>query len=210
MGWRVGWARCPRRIARRRWKLVQLLAYVKQDAEDESDARVANELWKFGAYVTLCLAASLRGNEGFMVDLAGMLMHIAKGRDGVIPNRRIDKRTIFSERECYNLPHVAICIYGKYKGETAFDHHIINVANETQSGLKPRWWSEKLLAVCRSEGRNSGPAFTDAHGRLASSLEYNAVFRAYMKQVQDKTRLIDKDESVGESYGISRTMRKTA
>ncbi len=39
------------------------------------------------------------------------------------------------------------------------DHHIITVANETLSGLCPRWWVEKLVEVGQSEGRTHGPAF---------------------------------------------------
>jgi len=38
-----------------------------------------------------------------------------------------------------------------------------------QSGLQTRWWIEKLVNVCGSEGRTDGPAFADADGWLASS-----------------------------------------
>ncbi|KAL7549158.1 hypothetical protein ACHAWF_014052, partial [Thalassiosira exigua] len=189
--------------------MVKLLELIEIDALAEDDVAAANELWKLGAYVTVSLASSLRGNEAFMMDLAGMWMHIDKGREGVAP-AKVDKNTVLSEQECLNLPHVALCLFGKTKGETVFDHHIINVANETQSGLRPRFYVEKLLDVCKSEGRTSGPAFADPSGRLARSLEYDVGFRGYMAKVQQETQLIPKDWDVWEVYGINRTMRKTA
>ncbi|KAL7550466.1 hypothetical protein ACHAWF_013693 [Thalassiosira exigua] len=189
--------------------MVRVLHYIQMDAEAAEDLEVANELWKLGAYLAVSTAASLRDTEAFMMDLAGMWQHVDTGREGVVPPN-INKSTILSEQQCLNLPHVAICLYGKYKGETVFDHHVINVANETQSGLRPRFWVEALLGVCRSEGRMAGPAFADRTGKLATSLEYDVGFRNYMERVQRDTTLIPKDWDVRAMYGIHRTPRKTA
>lgn len=35
----------------------------------------------------------------------------------------------------------------------------MDLPNVTSSGLEVRWWIEKLLEVCESEGRTSGYAF---------------------------------------------------
>ena len=67
---------------------IQLLKLIREDANEATrmDAVAeANELWKVGAYVCILTAASLRGHEGFYLDLAGMWKHVAKGRTGVIP-----------------------------------------------------------------------------------------------------------------------------
>ena len=77
---------------------------------------------------------------------------------------------------CRDLPHVTVCLLRKFKGEIGVDHHLIIVASKTISGLRPRWWLEKLVDVCESKGRYSGPAFAFADGQLASSLDYNAFF----------------------------------
>ena len=130
--------------------------------------------------------------------------------NGIVPARRINKNTILSDQECRNLPHVVIPLIGKFKGEHIVDHHLINVANTTQSGLEPRWWVEKLVSVCEEEDRFDGPAFATPAGALASSPDYNAVFLKYMKQVQTDTDLIDKREIIEDRYGISRTPRRTA
>jgi hypothetical protein len=89
-----------------------------------------------------------------------------------------------------------VCLLGKFKGETGVDHHLITVAIKTMSGLKPCWWLEKLVDVCELEGRYFGPALASVDGRLASSLDCNALFCKYLAQVQDKTSLIPGDLDV--------------
>ena len=107
-----------------------------------------------------------------------MRKHIAKGRTGVVP-AGLSKTTILTEEDCLSLPHVTICLLGKFKGETGVDHHLITVANKTSSGLQAYWWVEKLLEVCEYKGRFDGPAFASPNGQLASSPDYDAVFRKY-------------------------------
>ncbi len=90
----------------------------------------ANELWKGGACICILTAASLRGHEGFFLELAGLRKHLAKGRVGVVPVA-LNKSTLLTEEGCRNLPHVTLCLLGKFKGETGIDHHLIALANET-------------------------------------------------------------------------------
>jgi hypothetical protein len=180
------------------------------DAEHADTVEEANELWKIGAFLCLSTAGSLRGYETFYMDLEGIRKYIDVGKNGVLPKRRITKSTLLSEKECQELPHVVIPLLGKFKGDNFIDHHLINVASETMSGLRPRWWMEKLFKVLKSEGRTEGPAFATPDGKLASSTNYDSVFRSYLKQVQATTDLIKDDEDIDNLYGISRTPRKTA
>lgn len=76
---------------------------------------------------------------------------------------------MFSEEQALTLPHVVICLFGKFKAEMGTDYHMMNVANVTTSGLMVRWWVEKLVEVCKNEGRAMGLAFADARGRMGSS-----------------------------------------
>jgi hypothetical protein len=114
------------------------------------------------------------------------------------------------EEVCENLPHVTVTLLGHFKGETKVDHHLIAIASVTQSGLKPRWWIEKLVLVCASEGRVHGSAFADEYGQLASSPDYNSTFQGYLARVQVKTTLIDKDVDVFKVYNTYRTLQNTA
>jgi hypothetical protein len=194
--------------------MVKLLGYVARDAlamEMDGEQAAANELWKMGAYYCTLTAGSLRSNEGFFLELAGMNQHLSQGRDGAMPaGFQLKTNRLLTEEECRKLPHVAICLLGKFKGGVGYDHHIINVASVSMSGLRSRWWLEKLMEVCRVEGRCNGPAFATPDGRLASSIDYNAVFRRYLKEVQRTTDLIPEDEDVDEHYSIYRTPRRTA
>ncbi len=187
--------------------IVELLRRVKQDIADTEYLPEKNELTKFGAFITMCTAASLRGCEGFLADLAGLVRHLDRGRRGVIPAKLKDN---FDEDVAESLPHVVIALLGKVKGETGEDTHQIALANTTQSGIKVRWWIEELVRVGLAEGRRSGPAFAYPNGKLASSSEYNAMFLSYLGEIQEQTELIEDKIEVNEAFGISRTLRKTA
>ena len=189
--------------------IVQMLEYIKEDAEEDPTSDDARQLLKIGAFICMVTSASLRGHEGFFADLTGMRLHIDKGRDGVIPVKMSHKK-IMTEAECNNLPHVAICLQGNFKGEGGINYHILNVANKTMSGLQTRWWIEKLLEINKDEGYFTGPAFRDDEGNLAASTDYDAVFRQYLSKVQESTDLIEDDINVDTFFSISRTPRKSA
>ena len=192
--------------------IVHLLALMRSDAEEAKEAgsmAEADELWKVGAYVYILTAASLRGHEGFYLELAVLRKHLAKGRVGVIPPG-LSKSSLLTEEMCRDLPHVTICLLGKFKGESGTDHHMISIANDTISGLHPWWWVEKLVEVCSLEGREHGPAFATPDGRLALSADYDALFRKYLLRVQEETNLIPDDQEVESRYSTNRTPRKTA
>ncbi len=135
--------------------IVHLLALIDKDAKEAKHLGLktdANELWKLGAYVCALTTASLRGHKGFYLDLAGMRKHLHKGRFGDVP-LGINKSTVLTEEVCRKLHHDTICLLGKFKWEMGVDHHLITVVNKTSSGLRPRWWMEKLVEVCEYEGR---------------------------------------------------------
>ena len=191
--------------------IVHMLKLIKSnvaEAKEEGLSMDANKMWKVGAYICILTAASLQGHEGFYVELAGLRKHVAKGRTGEVPPG-LNKSTLLSEEACKRLPHVTVCLLGQFKGETGTDHHLIALANETVSGLKPCWWIEKLISACESEGRTRGPAFAMADGDLALSVDYNAMFQKYLSRVQEETDLIPEDQDVESRYSMSRTPRKT-
>ena len=49
---------------------------------------------------------------------------VTKGGIGSIPVG-LNKSTVPTEEVCLNLPHVTICLLGKFKGETGVDHYLI-------------------------------------------------------------------------------------
>ena len=105
--------------------MVALINLIKEDAEMADTPEEADYLYKVGAYLTTVTAASLRGYEGFYLDLSALRRFIDTGKNGTIP-ARLNKNTILSEEQCLNLPHVVIPMLGQFKGEIGIDHHIIN------------------------------------------------------------------------------------
>ena len=194
--------------------VVYLLQLIKSNAysvEQSGYVADANYLWKVGAYVCILTTVSLCGHEGFYIELAGMRNHLSKGKMGSLPEGLvITKKVILSEDMCANLSHVTVALQGHFKGEAKVDHHLISIPSETQSGLKPRWWIERLVKVCAPEGRNRGPAFTDENGVLASSPNYNSTFQGYLSRVQAETILNDEDVDVCKVYNTYRTLKKTS
>ncbi len=58
------------------------------------------------------------------------------------------------------------------------------------------------MGVCVDEGRFNGPAFVTPDGLLAVSPDYDAVFRKYLKIVQEEMDLIPGDHDVDQLYSI--------
>lgn len=188
--------------------VLKQLEMIKRDA-DAADGEEANFLYKVGALICILTAGALRGHEGFYFDLASTRKYLDKGRNGVVPND-VTKKTILTEQECANLPEVCICLMGKFKARTGERCHSIILANESLSGLQVRWWVEKLILVAEMEGRKRGYGFNNADGSQASSDEYNAAVRHYLKEVQTyHPNIFSPDEDISR-YGISRSYRKAA
>jgi len=192
--------------------IVDVLIYIRRDADNAEfldDQMEANELWKIGAFICIVTAGSLRGYEGFFTDLAGLIENLHKGREGKVPENAMKK--ILTEDDCLRLPHVCLCLLGDFKGEGGTNYHMMNLANESISGLQVRWWIEKLVEVSEAEGRSSGPAFATPSGELANMGDYNSVFKSYLKEVQSTgSNLIPEGNDVDEMYNLNRTPRKTA
>ncbi len=146
------------------------------------------------AYSTICFCASLRGHEGFYVDLHGLRLHINKGRcvtgDG-------------------KIPHVVVPLLGRFKNEVGERHHLIFLASKTATELEPRRWIEALIRVREAEGRINGPAFVASDGCVEDSSVYQAVIVEALIRVQAKrSDLIGKEIDVSEAYGVSRSFRR--
>jgi len=56
----------------------------------------------------------------FFLELAGLRKHVSKGRVGVVSGV-LNKSTLLTQEVCRNLPHVTLCLLGKFKGETGID-----------------------------------------------------------------------------------------
>ena len=144
-----------------------------------------------GCYLVVSFACSLRGNEGFMMDLQGLIAHIADGRHDL------------------NSPHVVLPLLGRFKNETGERLHLMLSVNETKSGFKVRMWVERLVRILVNEGKRDGPAMCDADGYLIDSGMINREFREQLAIVQtNRPDLIKVSLDVFELYNIRRSLRR--
>ena len=77
-----------------------------------------------------------------MVELGSLIQHIDDGKE-----------------EFVRHPNILISLLGRFKNENGERWHLLLVAAETTSGLRPRFWVERLIYVLLRKGRASGPVF---------------------------------------------------
>jgi hypothetical protein len=144
-----------------------------------------------GAYSVLSYVASLRGNEGFLLDLFGLRQHIHKGKYDV------------------DEPHVVAPLLGRLKGEDGERYHMLLMASETASGLKVRQWLERLVMLRERQGKYHGPAFCDEAGEVARMSDYEEIFYEILRDIQDqRPDLIAPEVEVEQIYGFYRSFRR--
>jgi hypothetical protein len=153
--------------------IVGILTLIKEEAEDQ-DYHIAHKYYKVGAAVALAVCGSLHGNEVFMLKLAGLRKHIKLGRHGVIPNEPMKTGTNLSD-----APHTIIPLLGEFKGELGYKYHLMALASTTQSGIKLRWWMEKLIKVRQSKNCTNGPGFGNKDGSVTLMREYNEILQSF-------------------------------
>ena len=78
--------------------MLEMMKELERRFQMEEDENERNVMINAGAYVMLSLCCLLRGNEGFLLDLAGLNSHIQRGTSGV-------------------SQHVAAPLLGRFKGE---------------------------------------------------------------------------------------------
>ena len=105
----------------------------------------------FTCYSAISYVISLRGNEGFLLDLDGLNRHNSESLKD----------------------HFIIALLGKMKGEANGEAHLIPCINETSSGIPIRKLVFRLIKKKRKLGFVDGPAISDVNGKLFHSRDIN-------------------------------------
>jgi hypothetical protein len=159
---------------------------------EEDDEAERNLIVNAGAYVILTFCCSLRGNETFLLDLAGLRSHIQNGLTGT-------------------TKHVTAPLLGRFKGEDGEKYHLLFMPPITSSGLKCRVWMERLVDQRTKEGRFRGPAFCGTDGRVLNPGILESFVLDLLVEIQNKhPKIIDPSVDVYEEMGISRSLRRGA
>jgi hypothetical protein len=161
--------------------------------EDAVTTRDHNCWIVFQAYVVVTYVVSLRGSEGLLLDLVGLICQWEKG-DG----------------SC-----VVIALLGKIKGEHHERCHLLPSVLVTQSGVKVAESLERLIATKRGNGFEDGPAISDEKGEAYSSRAIVDCLHKILEDLFDEKPTIfpqnigDKEE-LKKRFQAFRTFRRTS
>ena len=149
-----------------------------------------------GSSLVIGFCGGLRGGEITLAEATSTCQLINEGTD---------KATV---------PHVVVCLMGRFKSETGERNVLLPFASVTTSGIKIRWWIEQLVQVLVLEGRsegNPGPAFCDKEGFVLPARVFNTAFHASLENVQvQRPDLIPAWIKVIEIYHYYRSLRRGA
>ena len=162
--------------------------------EGDTALEEARSATMLGAFLVMSFVCALRGNEGFMLEAEGLEQMINFGKD----------------EEDEKLSHVVIPLLGRFKNEDGEKWHVMVAVSNTGSGLKVRFWLEKLVQLLVTENKTSiGPAFCTRQGNMIDYWEMNNNFIAEVESVQDShPTLLDQTIEIGEHFSIFRSLRK--
>ena len=173
--------------------ILELLKFVDVRFVSEIHQEDSHAWLVFQSYVTITYVLSLRGAEGFLLDLKGLNKYWKKG----------DSR------------YTIIPLTGKFKGEHQDSEQLIPCVNETKSGIKVRDTLRTLLKEKLKLGFRDGPAISDHRGKLMTSRELDDILLDSLSQLyeQDPTMFpgdFTSVEDLTHSYQCFRTFRRSA
>ena len=167
--------------------LHQLLLEEWEQATSEEGRE---EIATCGAFIMVAFCGSLRGNETFLLDLAGLRKYLQDLKDE---------------------NHVIVPLLGRYKGEQHTRFHLMPLAATTDSGLRVREWLTRLVQVRERQGLVRGPAFQDKKGGILNPRLIEGQLMDRLQMVKEtQAGIIPADVDCHEHFGISRSFRRGA
>jgi hypothetical protein len=176
---------------------VELLLLMLESTElriHESVSLQEKNRWTvFHAYVAVCYTVSLRGCEGFLLDLAGLNRKFTAGGD----------------------KYIVIALLGQIKGESGDRAHLIPCVPMTSSGIDVRASVTRLIEFKRSRGHTNGPAISDLSGNVLSHRAMNDAMMEVLEELFDSHRelfpaSIPDKETLRVRIQVYRTLRRTS
>ena len=172
---------------------VKLLDLCSETAVRQENSLEEIHRWVVvGAFLAFSFVLSLRGPEGFMLELKQL-------------------------RENPELTNglVWLPLVGKLKGEDNVGTHWLRSVPVTGSGIDVLKWRNWLVAVHQQLGLVDGPAICDSEGFLLPSREVNERFWLLLEELFDDDhslfpKAITDREKIRELIQINRTPRRSA
>jgi len=174
----------------------QLITTLVEGLETKVDEAIDDDevhLWSSVlTYVVISYVLSLRGPEGFLLDLRGLHQHWDRSAD-----------------------YVTIALLGRLKGEHHDLLHLIPCSNSTSSGIQVRKIVKNHLRIKELTSAFEGPAISNKEGKIyPTKLVDDTVHELLIDIFQNSANLfppsIDSPEKIFTSYQCFRTFRRTS
>ena len=172
--------------------IVEVIKRCELRADSSPTIPISNQWVIAGAYLTFSYVFSLRGNEGFMIDIKELNN-----------NRGLKKGMVW------------IILSGKVKGQGSPTLHELRSAPVTKSGINVQHWRDRLLLVHDKAGRKEGPAICDPEGFVLSMAAMNELFWTVLEEIYDEDpeafpKAISSVDDIREKINIFRTLRRSS
>jgi hypothetical protein len=161
---------------------------------NENSSPVENDRWLvFTTYCIITYTLSLRGTEGFYLDLGGLQKFKNQG----------------------SSKHILIPLLGKIKGEHSERCHLMPCVRKTSSGIDVAFWLETLRTHKEKLGFKDGPAISDFRGRVLSCATIDDSLHEVLEEIWDLDSSvypsqITKKEDIRSSYQAFRSFRRAS
>lgn len=174
--------------------VVETLNLVTQRIEANAMPGVRNAWIVFGTYVAVCYTLSLRGSEGCLLDLAGLIRH---------------------EPDPANN-YFIVALRGKIKGEHNDRCHLIPCINMTSSEIGVKNWITTLVKHKQDLGFHDGPAISDIDGQVLHTKELDIKLASVLEEIYENKRnlfpsnIIQKRDDIANVYQVFRSLRRAS
>ena len=169
--------------------LLEILNKIEIEIEDSNDEEKHN-LIVFRAYIAVTYCVSLRGPEGFLLDLEGLNKHWRSSND-----------------------YIVIALLGRVKGEHHDLAHLIPCVTKTRSGIQMKQIIQDLINIKSINGFRNGPAISDIRGRIFNSSFINDLLVEFLTSIFDENRdlfpgnILNRDQ-IKDRYQCFRSFRR--
>ena len=147
-----------------------------------------------GTFFVVAYVLSLRGPEGFLLDLEGLLRHGDSLR--------------------HRASCVVIALWGQFKGENVERAHLLPCSDITKSGIEVRTWVRRAVLLSKDNNRTKGPLMTHRNGTKISSRDIDEIFHSHLMQVWNQkphlfpSHAIGDEEDIVNKYSNFRSFRR--
>ena len=171
--------------------VLEVLSWLDERIQNSLDPKVVCLFTLAATFYAVCYVLSLRGPEGSLLDLDGLI----------------------KEKDRNPSLFIVIALWGKIKGEHNERAHLLPSVNTTKSGIKIRHWIDRAVALQRSLGRTAGPLMQDRAGKRIPSMKLNEILHEALTHVfRRKPSLfpsaIKTEEDIREKINTFRSFRR--